>query len=477
MSTAENDSLTNVRVRVSEDRLALLVSCKLPEEGLGPVLEQLASAAEERKIALPKPAQLAARLVELAAPDGTVLDAALVEGTPPTPPQHGRLEWTDDFFSTGFVVDERTGALDYRRRKARTSVKEGEALVRVIAPSPGKAGIDVFGQAIPAEEPWTPHISAGKGVRYDAATFTYFAEQAGRIRWASEVVAVDDLFHIEGSVGLETGNVYHPGAIVVEEDILPGSEVRSEGDIEVHGMIEGAIVESGGNITVAGGIAGGEGCTVRAAGGVHARFILDASIDAGEDVMVEKEIIHSTIRTRGAVIVDEGRIVGGRIQALGGVVAGRIGTEGFVPTTIVVGEDYRLQEKVLPLEQRARQHEKNMAQIETTLNVLAPRRSTLPASKKASLRQLEEQGRKIRTALKSLRDEIEEIRRESTERAQHRIVVKRTLWPETIVAIHGDTTKVSETFPGPVVVKYAQDEIGYFALTRQEADTIAGKRR
>lgn len=476
MSAAENDSLIPVHLRVSEDRMALLVSFRVGEEGLDPVLEQVVQAAAELTAPLPDPAVLRERLLELAGPEGAVLDGVLAEGTPPTAPEHGRLEWAGDFFSAGFMVDERTGALDYRRRKARTAVTEGEPLVRIIPPVPGQSGTDVLGDPVPPEEARPARLSGGIGVRYDEASATYYAAQTGRIRCASDVVSVDDVFHIEGSVGLETGHVCHPGAVIVEEDILPGSEVRAGGDIEVHGMIEGATVESGGHVVVSGGIAGAdEGCTIAAAGGVHARFILDAVIDAGEDVTVEKEIVHSTIRTRGAINVEGGRIVGGRLQALAGVVAGRIGTEVYVPTTIVAGEDYRLHDRIVPLEHRLRQHEKNMAQIDATVAVLSPRRYALPAPKKESLRLLEAEGHKIRAAWKALRDEIDEIRHESEERSEHRVVVKKMLWPESVFSIQGCTLKVAEATPGPVVVTYADDDLCILPYTRHEAVNKEGK--
>jgi hypothetical protein len=48
----------------------------------------------------------------------------------------------------------------------------------------------------------------------------YSASRDGRMRRADGILAVDDIYTIRGEVGLETGNVSHPGATVTDVRVL-----------------------------------------------------------------------------------------------------------------------------------------------------------------------------------------------------------------------------------------------------------------
>src|SRR5690606_10724322 len=118
-------------------------------------------------------------------------DVPIVEGTPPAPPVHGRIEWVADFFSTGFVIDEATGRADYRQRAAQRSVEAGQLLARIIPPEEGREGTDVFGQRVPPEKPRPAKLRAGPHVRIDETTGMVYAEVTGRIRLNDGLVTVD----------------------------------------------------------------------------------------------------------------------------------------------------------------------------------------------------------------------------------------------------------------------------------------------
>ena len=89
---------------------------------------------------------------------------------------------------------------------------------------------------------------------------------------------MDEVYHVPGNVDIETGHIKHPGAVLVDGDVLAGARVEADGDIEVRGTVEASYIHTGGSLTVHGGIAGmGEG-TVKAAGSVYAKYILEADM-------------------------------------------------------------------------------------------------------------------------------------------------------------------------------------------------------
>lgn len=385
-----------------------------------------------------------------AADRGAPLNVPLVEGLPPEPPRDGYIEWADDFFIHGFVIDEKTGAVDYRKHAARTTVRPGQLLATIIPPEPGKDGCNVFGVRIHAVVGKKARIRAGANVRADETGTRFYATVDGRIRWIGGTLSVDEVLTIEGNVGLATGDIEHPGAVVVMGDIEPGALVAAAGDIEVCGLVEQAGIEAGGNLLVHGGISGRGKRPVRAAGRVHARFVIDAEIEAGKDVVIEREILQSHVRTCGGVAVPYGRLVGGETVALTGVIAGKTGSEALVPTTIVGGCDFRLDDRIASVVRELTEHQTELARIREALKPLLRRRtlSTEAATRREDLKREREI---IEGRVTGAEQILERLRAESRTHTRPRLEVLRLAHPETVFGIGPDhRLRLKDDASGPV---------------------------
>jgi uncharacterized protein (DUF342 family) len=169
----------------------------------------------------------------------------VVEGCPPTPSRDAALEWTDNFFDEGFGGDSQTARIDYRHRQRHTGAEEGQCLARLYPPSEGKPGSDVFGNPISVKKPLRLRVKPGPGVRMteeEGGIQVFTATLAGRVRWAMGTLAVDNLLEIHGDVGLETGDIAHPGAVLVRGDVQAGSRITAAGDVEILGDEQNAPV-------------------------------------------------------------------------------------------------------------------------------------------------------------------------------------------------------------------------------------------
>jgi uncharacterized protein (DUF342 family) len=283
VATAEStEEFSGTKLQVSDDKLAVVLDCPDPGGQIDALLDDVQNQLGELGLTeLPDRPQLAAKIQE-ARGEGDILGLVLIEGTAPVAPEDGRIEWEQDFFATGFNVESASGRVDYWQRMEKLSVTNGQVLARVHPPKPGSPGTDVFGNDAAVDEPQEAVISQCPNVEYavDADIGVYTATIDGRIRWADGVLAVDDVFTIDGDVGLETGNISHPGAVEVNGNVLTGATIEAEGDIVVKGLVEPANIRSNGSLTVRGGIVGREDCKIDLGGGVHAKYILDASIAA-----------------------------------------------------------------------------------------------------------------------------------------------------------------------------------------------------
>lgn len=439
------------RLRMSKDRMRIILDCDTE----GRNIDEIAAAVLDRlsKFHLSKPPSidtLQASIRQAAAQSLTLDGAEILVGILPREPVDGRIEWSADFFNPGFEVDEATGRINFRRRIGNRNVAEGQLLATVVEPIGGANGIDLQGSVVRVRKPRRCKIRSGENVEADAAGLNYFATLAGRIRWNEELLSVDRTFEIQGDVGLETGDISHDGAVVVHGDILQGSRIEAVGDIEVMGTIEGAQVQTGGALHVHGGITGNDHTRIVAAGGVQARFILDAHILSGGDITVESEVVHSNLSTRGAVYVPNGRLVGGEINALGGVDAAQIGSPASVPTAVVAGEDHSIEGQIAILKNKLRLATENVEKVHNTLAPLRGKIANLPEKSKVALRTLLGNLPAMEAAVEELKETIAEVHAVSHALARPVILVRSRLYPEARLRIHQETLHVREEVSGPV---------------------------
>ncbi len=391
----------------------------------------------------------------------------ILKGTHPTPPKDAAIEWARDFFKEGYYIDPETGAADYRRLAADLEVASGDFLARISPPEEGKAGRDVLGNEVPPRSPRTITIQPGNNVSHNTADDSYHAVGTGRIRYSGGTLSIDDVFTVPGSVGLESGHIHHRGSIIINENIEALSQVESTGDIEVSGYIEDSIIKAGGNLTVRGGISGGSagGCQVYVDGIVHARFIQNATIYCQGDVVIEREIAQSIIKTRGRVIIPNGRIVGGDIMALGGIDAGRIGTEACVPTQLIAGEDYAILKKINQRQKEITPLREKLQKINATIDPLMKNFDNLPDLTKKNINLLLEKARAMESEIKHFQREIDELLKDTQARANKEFIIRNIIYPDTQFMIDDYHMTTQEEVKGPVKIRLHEGIIKLFAHT------------
>ncbi len=468
--TRKKENAHEFSLRVSEGALSVLLDCTVPTENVESLAIEICEELSMMKIAdLPTIDDISKRLNPQALGGSALSNAVLIQGKAPSPPKDATIEWEGDFFNTGFVVDEKTGQIDYHLRAAQTSVTQGQLLARLMPPEPGKDGRDVFGKRIPATPPEVPKISPGQNIRHDKESDSFYAKETGHFRWTEGVLSVDLVYTISGNVDLESGNISHPGAVLVIKDVLEGFEIEAAGNVEVQGIIDGGSIRTDGDLLVHGGISGGQKQNITVGGSIHAKYILDATIEAVGDVIAEREIVQSCIKTRGAVRVPNGRIVGGDILALGGIEVKQAGTPASVPGKLTVGEDYLLERKLSAKHEEMEPLQKNLKRICKTLEPVLQNKELLASGKKKLVEVLTEQQLEMEKAIQVLQEECEQLRAESQKLSLPRIQINDILYSDTILCINSAKRKVRKAvdteFKGPLKAIYLIGDIKLVAAS------------
>ncbi len=237
-----------------------------------------------------------------------------------------------DFKKAGKILAD--GSIDFRDRGDIPFVTKDTLLAEKTMAVKGKSGVDIFGEEIPVSEPEDFFLGSGAGTRFSENKLKVFADSDGmpHIDAMGNVAVLSELT-IPDDVDYKTGNLDFNGNIVVKGVVKAGFSIKCS-NLTIK-EIEGAEIDLSGDLNVAVGII--DSNLVKVQGNVQAKYVNNSKIKAFGDIIIQKEIIDSRISISGACINETGHIISSYISARKGIIAGSIGTEVSLPSTIKVG--------------------------------------------------------------------------------------------------------------------------------------------
>ncbi len=270
----------------------------------------------------------------------------VARGTPPTPGEDGRIEILVDLKRGPKQEDK---GVDLRELNSIVCVKAGQPVAEKILLSPGKPGVNVYGEPIPPPPSKEAVFKYGKGLQVSengslllATTDGVLVNKAGRL----EVLPV---YKLEADIDWDIGNIHFYGKkLVIKGDIRPGFTVETQGDLEIRGRVEnGVTLRVHGNLNILGPVQG-ENTVIKCKGNAYLSIVEYAKLIIGGDLIIKDYILHAQCIVGGNLKATEGvgKIVGGEYHVRESVVAQILGSSAYVPTIIKAGYDELLQERL-----------------------------------------------------------------------------------------------------------------------------------
>ena len=303
----------------------------------------------------------------------------LASGQPVQPPKDALPTFSLDFdFRVGTFRSD--GSLDFKERNIFPAVHPDDLLAECGLPVPGEPGRTVRDKELPVDAPIQVLLVAGENVRLEreedvqrlyasadggAALKSEIQEsQSGSVESRKYIIHVQPVAPVEGDVGYETGNIEFKGNVEVAGSVHGGFHVHATGDVVIAGSLEaGSEIKTDGDVVVQQGIVGRE-TTIQAKGSVSAKFVHDASIQAGVDVLIGSYTRGAKIRAANQVQVEglggadnSGGIIDGRTWAVKGIASRNIGSERSTETHLFVGLEPDQYVNLEKLRQNVRQAE------------------------------------------------------------------------------------------------------------------------
>jgi uncharacterized protein (DUF342 family) len=442
-----------IKIDVSNDRMKVFLSCALKsDDDIAKFSDQVISELKKYRIAAKPDMEMLTKVLSEARNRGKVIDRYLLaEGTPPVEPVDGKMEWTGDYFKDGYYIDPETKRIDFHRRLGNPNVEKDQLLVKIFYGRHGTGGRDVFGRVIPVRKARMATLKAGRNVVWDEGENGFRAKCDGRVRLKGQTLDIDQILFIREGINNDTGNIKHNGQVIVNGDIDSDFVVEATGNIEVRGLIYASDIKCGGNLIAKEGINENLSKQMMVAGDIQAKYIMNGNVDSYGNIIVNREIFQSQVRSRGEITCKKGRIVGGEITAAKGIITGEAGSKGDVKTSLTTGIDFYLQDKLKINAELIDQHRLNTGQMKSAYKKLNSMKNYLKPDQEEELSAMRAKIRELEEAMENIENENKEISQQIREFKNSRIIILDLVHPGTVLRIFDKRYVVQNALAGPVV--------------------------
>ncbi len=369
---------------------------------------------------------------------GVAVETALLKGVPAIPGEDGRLELEVPVSANaGEIRDD--GSIDFKERHLVRNVRRGDPLGRLLPPTKGIPGKDVYGRIIPAHDGVPANLLVGPGVQRSPGGLTLTACAEGVVVFVHNTLSVTQTLEIPGDVDYSTGNIRtDKGSVNIHGGVETGFSVVASGSIIIGDVVAGAQIEAVGDIEVLRGLSMlGKGKVV-AGGSIRCHFAENAQLVARGDVIIDNSITNCDITAESRIIATrgKGRIQGGVIRARKGIEANQIGSELGARTQVVIEQD---SPALAAFQAERGKLEQALKKIAFTIGegdrqVLLSR---APASRKRYVEEQLAARAALEGQVESLDAGVEAERKRLAEAPIGAVVVRRVIYPGVTVVIAG----------------------------------------
>ncbi len=344
--------------------------------------------------------------------------------------------------------EEAEKKFSHYNRSSIIIVKEGQPLVKIRPPVVGQDGCTVFGKPVPRVPGEECHLQAGDNVRQAADTL--YATCAGQLNITDDAIWVNEVLEIDGDVDFSIGNIHFGGNVIVGKNVLDLFEIVSGATVTVQGIVEAAHIEAGQDVLAVGGITGKEKARLQTGRHVEAKYITNATIRAGGDIYVHKEMVNCDAVCQGKLQLENGALIGGEICVAGGAIVRELGSDGYLRTVVVAGVDQSLYEaftrdhdqisELLTQSKKIRQVVEPMLRFNRRLSAEKRRQAA------TLLKQAQQDEEKAHELLQTLRNLYEA----SLKAVHPEVIVQAIAYPEVVVRFPRVQTVLRSEISGPL---------------------------
>ncbi|HKM16480.1 MAG TPA: FapA family protein [Marinospirillum sp.] len=358
-------------------------------------------------------------------------------------------------------LEDEHGRMHYLEKGDFPYIEEETPLLRRYPPTKGKPGMTVNGKVIRAKD--------GKDIQFRIKDASVKMSEADEDLLVAAVAGLPVLYdkgaQIEqtlkiDNVDLSTGHVRYRGSIEIKGDVRDGMQVVATGDIKIGGIIDAAFIKAGGHIELIGGAIGHQNAefttgkaALKAAYSIKARFAHEAVMEAGHEIIISNQVMHSKLTSGSFIqVLGKGRVVGGSMKAVDYIELNTSGAIAYSETRLEVGECAELQMQYTALLAMLNKiDDKKYQLIELARKVRQKGRAEVLKMKDkliATKEKIQEEAHQLNAALVVMEEQLKRF-------YAAKVVVKQRAYPGTFIALAGSHLEVNKELDK--VTFYLQD--------------------
>lgn len=474
MGNVLDNKLQRLAVDVSDDHLQAWIRLSDPAGAEQLTKEEILAALEEAEIAVNNAVRdkIGAFIASIQSADDKSGRYLIAEGRPAVEGKDGVFV-RDESLKTNDTKQEDDAPADYYAYNVIVTVEEDTPIGRITPAVPGKSGEDVHGKTLePAHR--VAEVQFHSTVKRSTDDpCVVIAAVPGRVVFKDGTLSIDDVIAIKGDVDFKCGNIDASADVSIDGTILDQFEVKSAKSISVRGTIQAAKVEAGGDVLVGGGIIGHQKGSVRAGGRIVAKFAQDADLTAESDIEITKEVMHSRVHCRGKFSVPRGAIIGGEVYAREGAEVVAIGSEAFIPTSLIVGIHPSILQAVDKTHEETRTKQKTLERIREGVKPLLACMKRLTPDQKEQATELLFKADCMAAEISEAEEECEKMVKEACSTNLPTVLVTKTVYPGVQIRIGHRHVVFRKELKGSVrIEKRKIDGVTEFVAVSQASGSV-----
>lgn len=354
----------------------------------------------------------------------------IAKGTEPVQGKDGVLTYQFDVDKKAKPSIKEDGTVDYRDNDGLNHIKEGDVVAVITPEDKGVPGKNVYGKEIQPYRVKRAVFKYGRNLEVSEDGCKLISKVSGHVSLEGNKVFVSNILEVV-DVDNSTGNIDYDGDVLITGNVLAGFSVKATGNIEVRGVVEGASVYAGGDITIVRGIQGMNKAEIVCRGSMVTKFIESAENITVEGNLETGTLLHSKVSVKGSIVVQgrNGLIVGGDVRSIHGISAKTIGNEMGTLTIVGVGMDPTLKKEIEQLRKSITTDTENKDKMNRIVTVLRRKQESAGSLEPEKIKQLQQTTRNmiiLEQNLKQMRSRLNELEQMLIDDDSARIKISRS---------------------------------------------------